>query len=94
MLSKEKIERINFLARKKRENGLTPGELKEQHNLRQEYLSAVRGQVRSTLDSTKFVDEKGNEIPVNHKYRHKNCGCSCGSDHKHHHHNHNSKHLH
>lgn len=86
MLSKEKIERINFLARKKKDQGLTPGEAREQQNLREEYLRAVRGQVKSTLDRTRFVDEKGNEILVNHKYKHKNCGCGCGSDHKHDHH--------
>lgn len=85
MISKEKIERINYLARKKKNEGLTPGEAREQQMLREEYLKAIRGQVKSTLDHTKFVDEKGNEILVNHKYKHKNCGCGCGTNHKHHH---------
>lgn len=38
MLSPEKIERINELARKKKENGLSKAEEQEQINLRKEYL--------------------------------------------------------
>ncbi|BDP57161.1 hypothetical protein EfmJHP36_16400 [Enterococcus faecium] len=40
MLSPEKIERINELARKKKENGLSKAEEQEQINLRKEYLEA------------------------------------------------------
>ncbi|QNO16241.1 DUF896 domain-containing protein [Alkalicella caledoniensis] len=88
MLTKDKIDRINYLARKKKEQGLTPGEEREQHSLRQEYLGAVRGQVRSTLDRTKFVNEEGNEILVKHSYKHKNCGCGCNG------HSQNKNHTH
>ncbi|BDP73540.1 hypothetical protein EfmAA96_13250 [Enterococcus faecium] len=42
MLSPEKIERINELARKKKENGLSKAEEQEQINLRKEYLEAFR----------------------------------------------------
>ncbi len=88
MLSKDKIERINFLAKKQKNEGLTPGEQREQQLLRSEYLKAVRGQVKQTLDRTKIVDGQGKEILVKHSYKHKNCGCN--------HHNHDSgcKHIH
>ncbi|SES62043.1 DUF896 domain-containing protein [Anaerobranca gottschalkii] len=81
MLSKEKIERINFLAKKQREQGLTAREKEEQQELRQEYIKTIKNQVKAALDNTKFIDEKGNEIKVNHKYRHKSCGCGCGHKH-------------
>ena len=43
MLSEEKLNRINELAKKKKEGKLTPTEEKEQQLLRQEYLEAFRG---------------------------------------------------
>ncbi len=58
MLPKEKIDRINVLARKQKKEGLTPEEQKEQHVLRQEYLGGIRQQVKSSLDSITFVDEE------------------------------------
>ena len=54
-----KIERINFLARKSKTEGLTPEEKEEQALLRQEYLDAIRRNLRSTLDSIKVEDNSG-----------------------------------
>ena len=51
-----KIERINFLARKSKAEGLTPEEKEEQARLRREYLDAIRQNLRSTLDSIKAAD--------------------------------------
>lgn len=51
-----KIERINFLARKSKTEGLTPEEKEEQALLRREYLDAIRQNLRSTLDSIKVTD--------------------------------------
>ena len=42
MLSKDKLNRINELAKKAKETGLTTAEQKEQQRLREEYLSNVR----------------------------------------------------
>ena len=62
MLSPEKINRINELARKKKEEKLTPTEEKEQQLLRQEYLAAFRGGMRNHIEGLKIVDEEGNDV--------------------------------
>lgn len=51
-MEKEKIDRINFLAKKKKEEGLTENELKEQKTLYEEYLEGYRRNLRSTLGNT------------------------------------------
>ena len=51
-MEKEKIYRINFLAKKKKEEGLTNEELKEQKALYEEYLEGYRRNLRSTLGNT------------------------------------------
>ena len=52
MSTPEQIERINFLARKSREQGLTEEEKIEQKALRAEYVAAFRESLVSTLDNT------------------------------------------
>ena len=56
MLDKEKMERINELARKKKECGLTDDEIEEQNELRQEYLVRFRENFRAHLDCIEVVD--------------------------------------
>jgi uncharacterized protein YnzC (UPF0291/DUF896 family) len=56
MLTKEKIDRINELARKKKLGPLTEEESDEQMSLRAEYLSAVRMSLKSQLDNVEIVD--------------------------------------
>ena len=63
MNMQEMIARINFLARKKRTEGLTEGELIEQKELYELYLGNIRAQVKQKLDSIIFVDK---EPPVQH----------------------------
>lgn len=63
MNMQEMIARINFLARKKRTEGLTESELIEQKELYELYLSNIRAQVKQKLDSITFVDK---EPPVQH----------------------------
>lgn len=57
MITKEKIDRINELARKKKECGLTEDESDEQMTLRVEYLSAVRTNLKAQLDNIEIVDK-------------------------------------
>lgn len=49
-MEKEKIERINFLARKSRTEGLTDSEKNEQKNLRDEYRADLRKSCMAQLD--------------------------------------------
>lgn len=57
-MEKEKILRINYLAAKKKKEGLTETESKEQQELYKEYISNVKRNFRSTLDSIEIVDKK------------------------------------
>lgn len=56
MVSKEKLERINFLAKKAKSEGLTESEKNEQGSLRKEYLTSFRSTFRRQLDSIEIVD--------------------------------------
>lgn len=56
------IKEINYLANKKKIEGLTPEESARQQVLRQEYLRIFREGFKQQLTSVKVVDEKGNDI--------------------------------
>lgn len=58
-MEKAKIDRINALARKAREEGLTDAEISERDALRKEYLAAVRNNLRQQLDNIEIVDKEG-----------------------------------
>lgn len=61
MISKEKLDRINELAKKHKETGLTEEEIKEREILRKEYLAKFRENFRSHLDRIKFVEDMSEE---------------------------------
>ena len=61
-MTPEKIARINELAKKKKEVGLTPEEAVEQAELREEYIEGYRRSVRHHIEGIKIVDEEGNDI--------------------------------
>ena len=56
-MTKEKIDRINELARKSREQGLTDEEKREQTELRFEFRRGVVANLKSQLDNIEFVDD-------------------------------------
>lgn len=62
MLPKEKIIRINALAKKAKAEGLTQEEAKEQSRLRGEYLEAFRSSMKKTIENVKVVDPEGNDV--------------------------------
>ncbi|ESR05004.1 hypothetical protein M452_0211445 [Staphylococcus epidermidis APO35] len=63
-MSKENlnIDRINELARKKKEQGLTNEEAKEQTKLRKQYLEEFRKGFKQQIENTKVIDPEGNDV--------------------------------
>lgn len=55
-MEKYKIDRINELARKSKQTGLTAEEKQEQFNLRQEFLAEIRADVKASLENIEIVD--------------------------------------
>ena len=49
-MDQKTIDRINELARKSKSAGLSQEEKEEQARLRQEYIAAIRGNLRAQLD--------------------------------------------
>ena len=69
-MNKEKQLRINALAKKQREAGLSPAEAAEQKQLREEYLAEFRANLRATLENTVIEDPDGKRTPLT-EYRKK-----------------------
>lgn len=63
-MDKKDIDRINELAKKKKELGLTPQEQLEQANLRKLYLENFREYFRKELQNTKIMEEDGTIHPL------------------------------
>jgi uncharacterized protein YnzC (UPF0291/DUF896 family) len=51
------IKRINELAKKSREGGLTDEEKSEQQKLRRKYIDAVKLSLKANLDSIRYVED-------------------------------------
>ncbi|GEN54054.1 DUF896 domain-containing protein [Halobacillus faecis] len=62
MLSKEKINRINELANKSKQEELSKEEKAEQQKLRQEYLKNARQSFKNQLKGVTVIDPKGNDV--------------------------------
>ncbi len=67
MISKEQINRINELARKSKQSGLSAEEKEEQANLRRLYIDSFKENLISQLENTYIVDEHGNKKKVQKK---------------------------
>ena len=70
-MDSSRIDRINFLARKSKREGLTEEEKKEQAFLRREYIAAIRMNVRTQLDNISIQEEDGTITNLGEKYGNK-----------------------
>ena len=61
-MTDEKIRRINELAKKSRQEGLTPEEAEEQKALRAEYIAGFRASLTVQLDNTVIVEPDGTRV--------------------------------
>ncbi|MBQ6847528.1 MAG: DUF896 domain-containing protein [Clostridia bacterium] len=66
-MTKEKIDRINELARKKKSMGLTEAEIEEQAILRWEYIESYKQSLVSQLENTYIVESDGTKRKVTKK---------------------------
>ncbi|WP_126426634.1 DUF896 domain-containing protein [Brevibacillus marinus] len=57
MVTDAEIRRINELAKKAKQGGLTAAEKEEQQALRRKYIDAVRASLKASLDSIRFVED-------------------------------------
>lgn len=71
MIDNAKIARINALAHKSKAEGLTEEEKKEQAALRQEFIAAVRGNLRAQLNNINIQEEDGSITNLGEKYGNK-----------------------
>ena len=58
----ELLTKINKLAAKNKEVGLTSAELLQRDQLRKQYLQQIRGQVLANINSFTLVDESGQDV--------------------------------
>ncbi len=66
-MTEELIKRINELAKKSRNEGLSSSEKEEQEKLRKEYIKMFRQGVENTMESVYIIDENGNKKKVEKK---------------------------
>ena len=66
-MEKQKLERINALARKSRTEALTPEEKAEQFALRSEYIAEFRSSLKNTLDHTYIQKPDGSREKLQQK---------------------------
>ena len=67
-MDEKKIQRINELYRKYKAEGLSEKEKKEQKLLRQEYLEAIRRNLRSELNNINIQEKDGTIVNLGEKY--------------------------
>ncbi len=66
-MTQEKINRINFLAKKQKTVGLTEEEKAEQFKLRREYIDSFKQSLVSQLENTYIVSPDGTKTKVTAK---------------------------
>ena len=68
-MDKKMLDRINELAKKKKEQGLTEAEQKEQKELYKIYLGEIRTQFNATLDNVSVEEKDGTVKPFKEAYK-------------------------
>ncbi len=68
-MDEKKIQRINELYHKSKEKGLTEAEKAEQQELRQEYIFAIKNNLRSILNSIDIKEADGSITKLETKDR-------------------------
>lgn len=66
------LDRINELAKKKKEGTLTKEEQAEQKKLYAQYLSEIKTQFNRTLDNVSVKEKDGKIVPFKEAYKKKN----------------------
>ena len=67
-MKQKQIDRINTLYHKSQAVGLTEEEKKEQQELRQEYLAAIRQSLRGNLNQISIKEKDGTITNLGEKY--------------------------
>lgn len=62
MVTKEQIDRINELAKKKKTEGLTAEEQEEQKVLYRAYIDAFKANLKAQLETIEIVDDDRKEV--------------------------------
>jgi len=62
------IERINDLAKKSKEEGLTEEEKSEQQKLRREYINVIKKNLRAELNNISIIEEDGSITDLGKKF--------------------------
>ena len=63
-MEKQKIARINALAKKAKTEGLTDAEKVEQKQLRDEYIAEYRANLKAQLDNTVVINPDGSSYKL------------------------------
>ena len=63
-MESKKLDRINALAKKSREEGLTEEEKLEQKKLREEYIAEYRRGLEMQLENMYVIDKDGNKVKL------------------------------
>ena len=66
-MNQEKINRINILYKKSKNEGLTEEEALEHKQLRQEYIMAIRRNLRGTLNNVSILNPDGSVTDLSKK---------------------------
>ena len=67
-IDKKKIDRINELYRKSKDEGLTSAERSEQALLRREYVEAFKQNLRGQLNNIDIKEKDGSIVNLGEKY--------------------------